>query len=141
MKRKTCVVDKQLWPREDVQEAALAACTVIDDPEQPEMMRLRARKKFEEWNEILCHQTPDADGERSCRLVPVGMRWRNFYTDMVEELLLDLGDEVTQQNPAYVVMGRLAARLVDNRSYATDFRLDALDALHQLIGSLKGAQV
>jgi hypothetical protein len=88
-------------------------------------------------SEALCFQSHSADGERSIRLIPVGFRWAQFHTQTVDELLVDLGEDVVAENPAWVALAKHAAALVDDALYSSDFRLDCYDALSEILARLK----
>jgi hypothetical protein len=102
--------------REDVEACAHIAMALMDDAAEPEQIRHDMADLFDELNELLLYQPHGADGQRSLRLVPMSFKLKRFHCDMVEELLLDLGEDVVADHPAQVLMARQAAELVDNDS-------------------------
>jgi hypothetical protein len=56
---------------------------------------------------------------------------------MVDEFLVDVGEGVVAEQPAWVVLAKHCAALVDNALYSSDFRLDCYDALNQILTRLK----
>ncbi len=130
-----------LVTREALVRASFVAAAVVDDDSQPDELRCDA-KDVEFWlSEILLHRPHGygADGkrERLIRLLPIGFRWPQHYTQMVDEFLLDLPTEVREDMPAHALMARLAAKYVDDGLLSSDFRLDAYDCLNQILAALK----
>jgi hypothetical protein len=128
-----------LVTREDLTKAYQTACAVTDDDTQPDELRAAAADVQFRLSEVLLYQNHGADGERSIRLVPVGFGWPQHYTAMVDEYLIDLGEEVREAMPVHVLMAKQAAALVDNALYSADFRLDAYDALNVILAGFKRA--
>jgi hypothetical protein len=110
---------------------------VTDDDTAPEELRADAAAVEFTLSEVLCFQSHAAEGERSIRLVPIGFTWPQFYTQMVEEFVVDLPPEVREGMPAHVLMARKAAKYTDDALYSTDFRLDSYDALNTILAALK----
>jgi hypothetical protein len=129
--------DQLILSRDTLVKASQVAAHVVDDAGQSDEMRDAAY--FVEFclSEALLHQSHSADGERSIRLLPIMFGWPNAYSDMVDELLLDLGEDVVAENPARVAIAKHAARLVDDALYSSDFRMDAYDALNEILAGLK----
>jgi hypothetical protein len=93
---------------------------------------------FRDISRILCYGEPG--GGQSIRLIPMAFRIDNYYRDMVDEFVVDLGGEqVENGHPVYCLLARLSAGLVDGKAFSDDFRLDSLDALGQVLGGLKRA--
>jgi hypothetical protein len=113
------------------------AWSVIDDDTAPDELRADARDVEFALSEVLCYQSHGVDGERSIRLIPVGFRFPQFYTQMVDEFLIDLPPEVREDMPAHILMARQAAKYVDDALYSTDFRLDSYDALNMILAAMK----
>ena len=71
----------------------------------------------------------------------VHLRWlsfsvRNFYRDMVADVLARLPDDVKAEQPIRVLLAERAASHCDNTSYSTDYRCGALVALREVLESL-----
>lgn len=124
--------------RDDLTRATQLAYAVIDDDSQPDELRNAAVDVSFVLSEALCYQF-GVEGQREIRLIPIGMKWPQFYSDLVSELLVDLGEEVCEGMPAHVLMARQIAKYVDDMLFSTDFRLDAYDCLNQILASLKAA--
>ena len=125
--------------RDDLVKASFIAAAVVDDDTQPDELRDDAQLVEFRLSEVLLHQSHAAEGERSIRRLPVGFRWPQFYTQMVEEYILDLPAEVREDMPAHLLMARKAAKYCDNALYSSDFRLDSYDALNTILAALKSA--
>jgi hypothetical protein len=76
--------------RDMLNEASELVCHLIDDESQPDEVRDKAATMQYWLSEVLCYQDHSAEGERSLRVVPIGFKWPNFYSDMADELVLDL---------------------------------------------------
>jgi hypothetical protein len=90
---------------------------------------------YDELSDLLLYQ-PHGVAGREIRLIPASFKWPCFYRDMIAELLLDLGDAVSDQ-PVLVALAKHAAELVDNDLYSFDFRASCLDVLNELVAALK----
>jgi hypothetical protein len=112
---------------------------VIDDDTKTDELRTDARDVEFALSEALCYQDHSADGERSIRLVPIGFKWPQHYTTMVGEFLVDVGEDVCAAQPAWVVLAKHCAALVDDALYSADFRLDCYDALNTILAILTRA--
>jgi hypothetical protein len=134
MKRDDLVVTRD-W----LVKASLIAGSVIEDEDQPDDLRADAADVEFMLSEVLLHQSHSADGERSIRLLPIGFKWAQFYTQMVDEFVLDLPAEVREDMPVHILMARMAAKYTDDGLYSSDFRLDAYDALNTILAALKAA--
>jgi hypothetical protein len=129
-----------LIERDTMTEAAFLCIRTIDDPATPDDVREHARNVFSDLNFWLAFSDARSyPGERTIRMVPIGMHWPGFYAEMVEELLIDLGPKVVDDQPARVALARHTAKLVDEQGFSTDYRLDSLDALNEVLASLKAA--
>lgn len=122
------------WHRADVVEAALHAQAVMDNPQRSEKLRSDAAAVFDMTKTVLLYQN---DPHRHMVFVPAGFRVRNFYSDLVVELLARLPEDVKGDHPVYVTMAKQAAALTDNQEYSTDYRRDAFDALHGVVEVLE----
>jgi hypothetical protein len=118
--------------RGDLVRCAQLLQFVIDDPASRDDVREAAAEAFSDLNCALVYEKTGR-----VALVPYGFRVKGFYTDMVAEFLLDLGEEVVAYEAVRVEMAKLAAAHVDNTEYNLDFRLDCLDALSEILASLK----
>jgi hypothetical protein len=97
--------------RETLTQAAFVVAATISDPATPEDRREAARKVAEDLGFWLMFGDGRADGV--IQLEPAGFKWGAFYSDLVEEFLLDLGCDVVEDHPALAEMARHAAELVD----------------------------
>jgi len=131
--------DELILSRDDLVRASQVLGRVVDDDSQSDELRYDAADIEFLLSEVLCFQSHGADGERSIRLTPIGFGWPQFYGQMVDELLVDLGEDVVAEQPARVLLAKHAAKLVDDALFSTDFRLDAYDALNQIPAGLKQA--
>jgi hypothetical protein len=114
-------------------------CHLMDDESQPDEVRDKAALMQYWLSEVLCYQDHSAEGERSLRLVPVGFKWPQFYTQMVDELVLDLYGSVepTDIRSVRIMLARQAAAIVDDMLYSTDFRLEAYEVLNEILDSTR----
>jgi hypothetical protein len=131
--------DQLILSRQGLVEAYQIACVVTDDDTKPDELRGAAARVEFRLSEALLHQSHGADGERSIRLIPVGFGWPQFYTQMVDEFILDLGEDVAAEEPAWVLLAKHWAALTDNALYSSDFRLDCFDVLNEILARLKQA--
>ncbi|MGO9284828.1 MAG: hypothetical protein ACLP75_18080 [Mycobacterium sp.] len=132
MKQGTVIASREL-----LTQAASLACSVIDDETKPDAVRDDAAMQLFQLTELLCFWGKPGDGG-AMRLVPTAFAWAEFYGDMVNELVSDLGGErVEREFPASVLIVRQVAAMVDNMLYSNDFRLEALDCLGVVIDSLR----
>ena len=115
--------------RDTLNQASKLVCRVIDDETAPDEIRDEAAASQFLLTELLSYgyRSPDDDG---FPVVPVEMNWPQFYTEMVEELLLDLGDSV---HPLRAMLARGAAADVDNGLLSVDARLEHLEVLNEII--------
>ena len=104
---------------------------------ESDQIRDDAYDLFFQLTELLLYQPSGATGRREIRLIPVGFKFAQFYTQMVDELVLDLGDQIADQ-PVRIALARKLAALVDDMLYSDDCRLDSLHALNQVLVSLRG---
>jgi hypothetical protein len=125
--------------RDTLNEASDLLCRyVIDNDELPDEVREQANFVQFALSEIACYQPASAEGEREIRLVPIGFKWAQFYTHMVDEFVLDLyGEEPTDIRSIRVLLARQSAVVVDDMLYSTDFRLQNLDTLNEILASMK----
>jgi hypothetical protein len=115
----------------------LLCCTIIDDPSQPESVRAEAAELQFILSEALAYGFGPKDSE-NIRLVPVGSKFERFYSEMVEELVLDMfGGEPQGSEAISVMLIRGAAANADNMLYSTDFRLESVDCLNDLIATMR----
>lgn len=78
------------------------------------------------------------DYERRTRDVPSGFAQRRFYTDMVDQFVLDVyGGEPDGLESLSVMLARHAAKSVDDWQQSTDFRLEELESLTYLLDSIR----
>ncbi len=132
MKQGTVIASRELLTR-----AASLACVVIDDETKSDEIRDDAQLQLYWLTEVLCYWGKSPDGG-ALRLLPFGFSVPQFYGDMVNELVLDLGGEqVETEFPASVLIVRQVAAMVDNMLYSNDFRLEALDCLGVVVDSLR----
>jgi hypothetical protein len=124
--------------RESLVKADELAWAVIDDASAPDELLTDARDVEFALSEALCYQSHGVD-ECSIRLIPIGFKFPQFYTELVDKQLVDLGEDVVAENPARVAIAKHAAKLVDDALFSADFRLDAYDALNQILAGLKRA--
>jgi hypothetical protein len=126
-----------LVQRDVLVAASQIAAGLADDPGEDADLRQDVQELYEAISDVLMYDEP---ADRGIRLVPMSFRITNFYTDMTSEFVLDLGgEEIETDHPVRCLLARLAAELADNQSYSSDFRLDALDALNQVLAGLKSA--
>lgn len=123
--------------RSAVQQACWYAMNLMDDESEAEDQREQARQLFKRLSDLLLYQPHGADGSRSIRLVPATFHVTNYYTRKLDELELELGLDVVQDNPVRMRMARQAAALVDNTGYSTDFRLESEQVLDEIIEGLR----
>ncbi len=129
MDKPELVVSRELLTRADS-----LACSVVDDDTLSDDSRDDAEGLHFAISELLLHWGHNPD--QSVRLIPMGFELPQFYTQMAEKLLADLGGEhIEAQCPAYVAMAR-RSRLVDNALYSDDFRVDALSSLNEVLACL-----
>ncbi len=119
--------------RDELVDAATFIARVMDDPNTTDELRADARDTFEDVSWWLLYN----DGR--VRLVPMIFGWPGACTELVDELLLDLGDRVRADNPVSVEMARHTACLIDTHAFSDSFRLDCWDALQGTLGVLKAA--
>jgi hypothetical protein len=134
MKPKNCAVHRDM-----LNDCSKLVCHLMDDESQPDEVRDKAALMQYWLSEVLCYQNHSAEGERSLRLVPVGFKWPQFYTQMVDELVLDLYGSVepTDIRSIRIMLARQAAAIVDDMLYSTDFRLEAYEALNEIVDGMK----
>jgi hypothetical protein len=126
----------EIWRRSDVLESARHAVAMIDNPARPQALRDYASILFKQCSEILLHQN---DPEKRVVLVPLSFRVTDFYRDMWVDFLTRLPEEVVDDNPIHVAMGEQAADLVDDDSYSSQFRLEALEAFKTVMAGMEVA--
>ena len=134
MKRNELLVTREWMVR-----ASQVAGAVVDDESQPDELRAGAADVEFMLSEVLLYQDHSADGTRSIRMLPILFGWPQGVTSMLDEFLLDVGADVVAEHPAQVLMARLAAKYCDDGLFSSDFRLDAYDALNQILAALTRA--
>jgi hypothetical protein len=120
--------------RADLDAMARAAWAVVDNPDGFTPEQLDANDQLlDDLTMVICYG-PEYYG----RLVPCGFHplWGGFFTLMLEEFLMDLGEEVCEAHPTLVVVARQAAKACDYQGYGTDYRLDMLQNLNKILASL-----
>jgi hypothetical protein len=123
--------------RNDIVIASAMAWARADDERRPQESREHAREFANKLGDVLCYQEFGAAPGDTVRLCPIGFRMPGCYVDMVENFLLDLGGEAAAWSAVHVMVARMAAQYIDNDDYSTDFRLECLDSLNLILGSLK----
>lgn len=121
--------------RDDLTQVAELAWRVIDDDEASPQLRRDAERIVDHCTRLLCFGP-----EWSAALVPVGFTWEGHYTELVEAFLIDIGERVCAERPAQVTMARQCAAAVDCQGYGTEYRLDLLSSLNEVIASLQQAK-
>lgn len=130
MKRHELVASRDMLTR-----VSVLACNVVDDESQPNAVRDEAASVQFWLSEMLCYQNQPAT---PFRLIPVGMKVAQFFTHLVDELILDLGGELVEELwPAYCQMAPQAAKMAYDGLYSAEFRLDAYDAMNTVLAGLK----
>jgi hypothetical protein len=120
--------------RSDWQEAAQHAQAVCDNENRSDASRAKAEVMFAKCSEVITYTN---DPDKRIRLPRAAFWVRNFYRDMVAELLERLAGDVVADHRAQVIMTGKMVEIVDNPSYSTDFRLDALESLDAVLLSLE----
>jgi hypothetical protein len=124
--------------RDTLNRISMLLCTtIIDDETQPGQVRDEAAELQFILSEVLAYGFGPKDSD-NIRLVPAGFRFPNFYSDMVDELVLDLyGGEPEGVESISVMMARQAAAHADNALFSTDMRLENADCLAEIIASMR----
>ena len=122
------------WHRADVVEAAMHAYAVETNPERADWLRAQARKVFDMTKQVLLYQN---DPHKPMVFVPASFGVKDFYQNLVVELLGRLPQDIKDDNPVYVTAAKHFATLVDNTSYSTDFRAECHEALMDAVDVLE----
>lgn len=123
--------DRLLVDREQLYRAATVAWSVLEgDPENDD-----ARTVFDECSELLLF---GESREAWRRPYPSLMVFPQAATQLVDEVLSEVGDQVVADQPIRVVMARQLAEFIDfHGGSSDDARYDALDILLTVLNSLK----
>jgi hypothetical protein len=127
-----------LIERSDTTNLALILARVMDDPTTPKSMRNDAEHGMGYLNDMLLYGPPGGDG-RSVVVIPAGFHVRDHFATMTEQWLAELPADVRDEQRALIQGARTIAAVIDNRSFSTDFRLDARDALADTLAQLQQA--
>lgn len=121
--------------RAELVDAAMIAYETWHDETKPKTLRAKAEKTFRKLNDRLLCGYPEG---RSIRLIPMPFRMKGYYVEMVEELILDLGaSELEAAEPVRCQLARHTAQLIDDTGLSDDYRLEARDALDQVLAGLQ----
>jgi hypothetical protein len=130
------VTERVIAQRSDVLEWARVACAVIDNEARPESVRREAQQVFDDCSHDLLYTNGP---EKRFRFYPLAFRVKGFYRSMVDDLMSCLPDAAKAANPVQVHLAGLAADLADNQSFSVDYRIEALDALREVLRALEPA--
>ncbi|OMC44096.1 hypothetical protein A5745_16810 [Mycobacterium sp. IS-2888] len=119
-------------------EASELLCRhIIDNPDIPDDVRDHANAIQFQLSEMLCYPSR-AERQQPVRLIPYGFRIPQYFSELVDEFVLDLyGEEPTDIRSIRVMLARQSAKVVDDMLYSVDFRLQNLEVLNELLAHMK----
>jgi hypothetical protein len=106
--------------------------SLLDADDTPEHVREQAQQRFDELDHLLCFAGADVP---NCGVLLAFCG----YSEALEEILEGYPPEVLAYQETRVMLARRAAELADSPRFSDLFRLDAVDSLNQILGSIKRA--
>lgn len=120
--------------REDVTEIFWHAMAVRDNQLNSAQRRADAAKVYEAAADSMAFQN---DPTKPVSVPPAEFSIRNFFSDMVSQLLDRLPEQVFEEYPGDVQLAKTVANSADDQRLCTDARLFALDVLQSFIEDLE----